>query len=135
MKYVYILCLVISGLAGLYVGYRLAPGSGVREVVVGPTVEKEIVRTVTRTEPGKTVVVTEVKERVVTKAATVTKSAPQASTSPQAQYRAALHIRPTQAELSEVRVSVGRRLVGGVWLEAGYFPKRNEITAGISYEF
>ena len=126
MKYVYILELAACLLVGGYIGYRLAPGESIR-TVRGPEVEKEIIRTVTRTTPGQATVITEVKERVITKP-----SAPQAS---KPDYRVGLSLRPTQAELSEARVSIGRRLLGDLWCEAAYDLNHKEITLGISYEF
>lgn len=130
MKYVYITGLVLSLLGGIYLGYRLSPGQPIRELVVGPTVEKEVTRTVTRTEPGKTTIVTEVKERVVTRPTDSRQQAPKAS-----QYSVGIAFRPSQAELSEARVSVGRRLVGNLWGEAAYDIKRKEVTLGLNYEF
>lgn len=129
MKYVYLAGLALSLLAGVYLGHRLSPGQPVREVA-GPTVEKEIIRTVTRTAPGEVKVVTEVKERVVTS------PGPRPSAlSQRTEYRIGFSLRPTQAELSEARVSAGRRLVGDLWLEAAYDLKRKDVTLGVSYEF
>lgn len=133
MRYVYVAGLALSLLTGIYLGGRFFPRAGVREVVVGPTVEKEIVRVVTRTVPGKATVVTEIRERNVSTPAPSREPAPQVS--PKAQYRVGLSLRPSAAELDQARVSVSRRLVGDLWGEAAYDLKHKDITLGVSYEF
>ena len=131
MRYVYAVGLVAALLLGGYVGYRLAPGPTIR-TVSGPETTREIIRTVTRTEPGKETVVTRTEERLVHKGGS---TKVEAKAAPRPDYRVGVQIRPSQAELSEVKVTAGRRLVGNVWGETTYDIKRKEITLGVSVEF
>ena len=131
MRYVYAVGILAALLLGGYVGYRLAPRPEIR-TVVGPETTREVIRTVTRTEPGKEIVVTRTEERLVHKGSS-TKVESKAVRRPD--YRVGVQVRPSQAELSEVKVTAGRRLVGNVWGEATYDVKRKEVTLGLSYEF
>ena len=133
MRYVYALGIVVAFLLGGYLGRRLASGPEIR-TVVGPETVREVVRTVSVTKPGKETVVTRTEERLVNKgSSTRTEIATKAS--PRPDYRIGVQIRPSQAELSEVKVTAGRRLVGNVWGETTYDVKRKEITLGVSVEF
>ena len=131
MRYVYVISLVLATAIGGFVGYRLAPRPEVR-TVVGPETTREVVRTVSVTKPGKETVITRTEERLVHKGSSTkveTKAAPRPD------YRIGVQVRPSQAELSEVKVTAGRRLVGNVWGETTYDVKRKEITLGVSVEF
>ena len=133
MRYVYAVGILAALLLGGYVGYRLAPRPEVR-TVSGPETVREVVRTVTVTKPGKETVVTRTEERLVNKgSSTRTESAPK--TVPRPDYRIGVQVRPSQAEIGEVKVTAGRRLVGNVWGETTYDVKRKEITLGVSVEF
>ena len=127
MRYVYIFSICVVGLLGGYVGFWMASRDRVREAA-GPTIEHEVIKTDTRSAPGKVTVVTETKERIV-------KTQPKAPQASPPQYRAGIQIRPTQADLNGLWVTVGRRLAGSVWLEAAFDLKHHEATIGISYEF
>lgn len=131
MRYVYALGIVVAFLLGGYLGRRLASGPEIR-TVVGPETVREVVRTVSVTKPGKEIVVTRTEERLIHKGSS-TKVESKAVHRPD--YRIGVQVRPSQAELSEVKVTAGRRLVGNVWGEATYDVKRKEVTLGLSYEF
>jgi hypothetical protein len=130
MRYLYAASLVAVFAVGAYVGARFFTRDRVVETV-GPTVEKELIRTVTKTIPGKETVTTQIVERLVTKPSPKAPQASQART----KYRLGLQIRPGQTDLRYSELVAGYRLHNNLWLQTTYDLKHKDITLGFTYEF
>lgn len=131
MRYLYAAGLAVVFAMGTYVGARFFARDRVVETV-GPTIEKELVRTVTKTIPGKETVTTQVVERLVSKPSP---KAPQASQARATKYRLGLQIRPEQTDLKYAELIAGYRLHNNLWLQTTYDLKHKDITLGFTYEF
>lgn len=129
MKYVYIVLLAASALLGGYIGAKFFPRSVIRTVSVPVTTVKEVVKTKEVIKQADGTVI----ERVVTQTKDSAKVSPQPKVP---QYRAGVLIETDhKPDLGGMKISVGRRLLGDVWVDAQYDFKHKEATLGLSYEF
>jgi hypothetical protein len=128
VKYVYLAASILIFLSGLYCGSKFWSRTELREIPVPvttvktQTVTKEIIK-----QANGTVI-----ERLVTQTKDQVKTSPQ----PKPQYRLGALIRPDhKPDLSDIKISASRRLMGSVWADAQYDLRHKEITLGLSYEW
>ena len=125
MKYVIIAMLIVSFLAGGYIGSKFSTRTDLR-TVTSPATVKTIIQTkvVERLKDGSVI------ERVVLETKDEVKPSPQ----PKTQYRLGALV-PLASELKLPTVSASRRLFGNLWLDAQFDIRHKEILGGFSYEF
>jgi hypothetical protein len=130
MRYAIAILCAACVLFGGYIGHKFFPRTVTTKLQVPVTVTKEVVKLkqIVKYPDGKIVET----EKLVEKGEAKTR--PQPAARPDYKVGVLLPIQfDHKPSFQDINVSASRRLVGDVWLDAQYAPKRKELLLGISY--